>query len=71
MNVFIKNTVQEFAKEIQEQCQNGASQSDIIQMIEDWQKSLVHHKDTTCGLWATDRPDLIKDEKNVMFQISF
>lgn len=32
---------------------------------------LEHHKDTTVGLWATDRPDLIKDEKEVMFQISY
>ena len=33
-------------------------------------KELQHHKDTTIGLYATDRPDLIVDNDNVMFQIS-
>jgi len=34
--------------------------------------ALLHHKDTTVGLWATDRPDLIPDEiKNVFFQIEY
>lgn len=32
-------------------------------------KDLQHHYDTTKGLWATDRPDLIVDEKKLMFQI--
>ena len=50
-----KNTIGEFAEEMQEQCQNGASQSDIIQMIDDWQKPLVHHKDTTVGLYTFDK----------------
>ncbi len=33
-------------------------------------KKLQHDKDTTVGLWATDRPDLVIDEKKIMFQIS-
>lgn len=26
-------------------------------------KELLHHRDTTIGLWATDRPDLLTDEE--------
>ena len=50
-----KNTIQEFAEEMQEQCQNGASQSDIIHLIETWQKPLIHHVDTTVGLYVVDK----------------
>lgn len=34
-------------------------------------KNLQHHKDTTVGLWATDRPDLIPQElkEKLFFQI--
>jgi|GEM_PF-5693066 len=33
---------------------------------------LLHHKDTTVGLWATDRPDLIPSEiKKLFFQIEY
>jgi len=32
-------------------------------------KDLEHHEATTVGLWATDRPDLVKDTHNVLFQI--
>lgn len=32
-------------------------------------KKLEHHRDTTVGLWATDRPDLITDPKNILFEI--
>ena len=32
-------------------------------------KELQHFHDTTIGLWATDRPDLIKDPQGLMFQI--
>ena len=32
---------------------------------------LEHYKDTTVGLYATDRPDLVVDEKNVMFQLKY
>jgi hypothetical protein len=40
--------------------------------IKDQTAELIHHKDTTCGLWATDRPDLIpSDIKELFFQIDF
>ena len=32
-------------------------------------KNLEHHKATTVGLWATDRPDLIDDPKKLLFEI--
>jgi len=32
-------------------------------------KELQHYKDTTVGLWATDRPDLIQDTKKILFQL--
>jgi endonuclease YncB( thermonuclease family) len=32
-------------------------------------KNLEHHKATTVGLWATDRPDLIHDPKELLFEI--
>ena len=31
--------------------------------------TLRHNRDTTIGLFATDRPDLIKDDKKVLFEI--
>ena len=34
-------------------------------------KSLEHHKDTTVGLWATDRPDLVDDPKGILFRINY
>lgn len=33
-------------------------------------KNLEHHESTTVGLWATDRPDLVKDPNKIMFQIT-
>jgi len=34
--------------------------------------SLEHHKDTTVGLYATDRPDLIPEKlKSLFFQITY
>ncbi len=33
---------------------------------------LGHHKDTTVGLWATDKPNMIPDEiKDLFFQITY
>jgi len=37
--------------------------SDISEQL----KHLRHHKDTTVGLWATDRPDLIPEELKYLF----
>ena len=44
--------------------------SDIDRCIEvDNIEKLEHHEVTTVGLWATDRPDLVKDDMSLMFQI--
>lgn len=42
----------------------------MASILDDYAKTLQHHKDETVGLWATDRPDLIDDPKKVMFQIN-
>ena len=39
-------------------------------LIED-RKRLVHYVDTTVDLYATDRPDLINDDKNLLFKLSY
>jgi hypothetical protein len=40
--------------------------------LKEQNKKLMHHKDTTVGLWATDRPDLIPESvKDLFFQITF
>lgn len=36
----------------------------------DYVKELEHYRDTTLGLYATDRPDLIKDAQNIMFELN-
>lgn len=41
----------------------------LASTLEEFAKDLKHHKNTTVGLWATDRPDLISDSQKVMFQI--
>ena len=33
-------------------------------------KKLEHYRDTTVGLYATDRPDLVKDEKGLLFELT-
>ena len=40
-----------------------------IEEAEQYIKQLEHYRDATIGLWATDRPDLVKDPKEVMFRI--
>ncbi len=32
-------------------------------------KHLTHFKDTSTGLWCTDRPDLINDKDNLLFEL--
>lgn len=32
-------------------------------------KELQHFKDSSTGLWCTDRPDMIMDENKIMFQL--
>tara|TARA_R110002020_G_C16048518_1_gene754371 strand:+ start:387 stop:659 length:273 start_codon:yes stop_codon:yes gene_type:complete len=36
----------------------------------DYVKELEHYRDTTLGLFATDRPDLINDPQKIMFEIT-
>jgi hypothetical protein len=52
-------------------------QKNLIQKFIDNYQNLNHHKVTTCGLLATDRPDIIKnsnlssDEKGLFFEIKY
>ena len=32
-------------------------------------RDLQHYKDTTIGMFATDRPDLVSDPKNTLFEL--
>jgi hypothetical protein len=48
------NTITSFCEELIEQIQSGASLSDVIQLLIEWQQPLEHHKDNTCGLYAFD-----------------
>jgi hypothetical protein len=41
----------------------------LASTLQEYAKDLQHHKDTTVGLWATDRPDLIDDPKKLLFEI--
>ncbi len=55
---------------------NISSKADHEQYLKDighdkYIRRLEHHKDTTVGLWATDRPDLIEDKFKIMFQLTF
>jgi len=45
--------------------------TNAVTQFEKEHKDLQHHKDTTLGLWATDRPDLIPKElkEKIFFQI--
>ena len=42
---------------------------EIDELVVEKTEELQHYKDTTSGLWATDRPDLIIDKMGLMFQI--
>jgi len=69
---YSKMTTEEMASALCDEIREGsASVSTVMYMIDEWKKDLQHHKDTTVGLWATDRPDMIMDENKIMFQISF
>jgi hypothetical protein len=32
-------------------------------------KSLRHYRDTTAGLWATDKPEKVKDPEKMLFRL--
>lgn len=36
-------------------------------------KKLQHYKDSTVGLWATDRPNMLSDSKNnnILFRLDY
>lgn len=62
----------EFLKETRnwEQGQTGTFDlNGMVGVLEDYAKKLKHHYDTTVGLWATDRPDLVNDPKKMLFEI--
>lgn len=43
---------------------------EVLEMEEDKEiKSLRHYRDTTVGLWATDKPEKVQDPENVMFML--
>ncbi len=39
------------------------------QKILDELKYLRHYRDSTVGLWATDKPEKVQDPENVMFML--
>jgi len=43
--------------------------AEISKLYDEEIKELQHFKDSTLGLWATDRPDLVEDPENVLFCI--
>ena len=49
-----------------------SSSDQLEEHLKEQNTKLLHHKDTTVGLWATDRPDLIPESvKDLFFQITF
>lgn len=46
-----------------------ADVSRLLTALIDDRKALIHKIDTVKGLYATDRPELIKDPESVLFQI--
>jgi len=47
---------------------------DLIRKLQgkDVVAKLVHHKDTTVGLWATDKPEAIPDDiKDLFWELTF
>jgi len=41
----------------------------VTQILLETIQELEHYKATTLGLYATDRPDLVEDKQNVLFEI--
>jgi len=43
---------------------------EVLEMEEDKEiKSLRHYRDTTVGLWATDKPEKVQDPEKVLFRL--
>ena len=49
--------------------QHHAALEKWAEKAEAYIKKLEHHRDITVGLWATDRPDQIIDDKKLLFEI--
>jgi len=61
---------EEFAEFLIEDIHMGsASTSDVMTYLRAWTEGLEHHKHSTTGLWATDKPEMVDDPKSVLFQI--
>lgn len=42
---------------------------EILIIVQEEYKQLIHFRDSTCGLWATDRPDKVSDPEKLLFRI--
>jgi hypothetical protein len=49
----------------------SADEENLLYRFINYYQNLEHHKATTVGLWATDRPDLLDEEKGFHWQIEF
>ena len=65
-----QNTTFELSEKIIIAVQNGATQIEVAGIIDHYIAPLERHKDSTVGLWATDREDAVGD-KELFFQIEF
>jgi hypothetical protein len=58
-----------FAKKIAE----VESSWEVISLLDEYYneraKDLIHHYDTTIGLWATDKPEEFEDKKDLLFEL--
>lgn len=65
-----QNTTFELSEKIIDSILNGATPTEVAGLIDHYIAPLEHHKDSTVGLWATDREDAVGD-KELFFQIEF
>ena len=66
----MNKSLDEFARELQEAILYGTSVSNVSHRLWQWIAPLQHYHDSTVGLWATDRPDLVIDEQGLLFQLT-
>lgn len=65
-----ENTTFELSEKIIDYILNGATPTDLAGLIDNYIAPLVHHKDSTVGLWATDQ-DMTADKDISFFRIEF
>jgi hypothetical protein len=65
-----QNTTSELSEKIIDHLLDGATPTQVAELIDQYIAPLEHHKDSTVGLWATDREDAVGD-KELFFQIEF